>query len=248
MVRAVTGFTKADSSAGPASDAMLMKVDRSARTLREMATEKMRDAILGLHFRPGDRLVERSLCAQLDVSRSVVREVLRHLEAEGLVESSGRGPTVARPTADQARQIYEIRAHLEALAAQACAESGRADLAEALSAALAGIRAAYAEGSIRNVLGATHEFYRLLFEGGGKDVAWGIVCSLNARITQLRSMTIATPGRSQEGPEQMGRIVEAIRAGDGPRAYQACLVHVGRAAEIARMQLMAETSREADQG
>ena len=240
------GPTKVDALDAAVPESITLTIDRSAKTLREMATEKMRDAILSLHFRPGDRLVERDLCARLGVSRTVVREVLRHLEAEGLVESPGRGPMVARPTAAQARQIYEIRAHLEALAAKACAQSGRRDIAPALDAALTRIQAAYASGIVRDVLGATGDFYRILFEGGGKDVAWSIVGSLNARITQLRAMTIGTPGRSQEGPEQMARIVTAIRAGDGPGAYEACLVHVRRAAELAERQLAVEAAGRTD--
>ncbi|WP_163535827.1 GntR family transcriptional regulator, partial [Klebsiella pneumoniae] len=64
-----------------------MRVDRSAKTLRELTLEKMREAIVSLRFRPGDRLVERDLCEQLGVSRTVVREVLRHLEAEGIVQT-----------------------------------------------------------------------------------------------------------------------------------------------------------------
>ena len=64
-----------------------LKVERRTTTLRELALEKMRTAILEAHFQPGERLVERSLCEGLGVSRTVVREVLRHLEAEGLVDS-----------------------------------------------------------------------------------------------------------------------------------------------------------------
>ena len=66
-------------------DALL--IDRPAKTLRQLALEKMREAILTMKFRPGERLVERALCERLGVSRSVVREVLRHLESEGLVET-----------------------------------------------------------------------------------------------------------------------------------------------------------------
>lgn len=57
-----------------------LKIDRSVKTLRELTLEKMRDAILSAYFKPGERLVERSLCEELGVSRSIVREVLRHLE------------------------------------------------------------------------------------------------------------------------------------------------------------------------
>src|SRR5690606_14812258 len=99
-----------------------LKVARNVKTLRELALEKMRDAILTGYFNPGDRLVERTLCEQLDVSRTVVREVLRHLETEGLVETiSHQGPVVASLNADQAAQIYEIRGLLEGHAARLCA-------------------------------------------------------------------------------------------------------------------------------
>lgn len=60
-----------------------IRVERPTKTLRELALDKVRDAIVDGYFRPGDRLVERDLCAQLGVSRTIVREVLRHLESEG---------------------------------------------------------------------------------------------------------------------------------------------------------------------
>ncbi|MBN9065435.1 MAG: GntR family transcriptional regulator, partial [Rhizobiales bacterium] len=58
-----------------------IRVERPAKTLRELALDKVRDAIISGYFKPGERLVERDLCAQLGVSRTIVREVLRHLEA-----------------------------------------------------------------------------------------------------------------------------------------------------------------------
>ena len=51
-----------------------MRVDRSAPTLRELTLEKLRDAISQGIYHPGDRLIERTLCDQLGVSRTVVRE------------------------------------------------------------------------------------------------------------------------------------------------------------------------------
>ncbi|MBI3145489.1 MAG: GntR family transcriptional regulator, partial [Pseudogulbenkiania sp.] len=104
-------------------DSSSLKIDRSVKTLRELTLEKMRDAILSAYFKPGERLVERALCEELGVSRSIVREVLRHLETEGLVESiPHQGPVVATLDADKAAQIYEIRALLEGHAARLCAE------------------------------------------------------------------------------------------------------------------------------
>lgn len=64
-----------------------LKIDAVPVTLRELALTKVRRAIIAGYFKAGDRLVERQLTEQLGVSRSVVREVIRYLEAEGLIET-----------------------------------------------------------------------------------------------------------------------------------------------------------------
>lgn len=211
-----------------------LKVERNTKTLRELVLEKMRDAILGRRFQPGERLVERSLCEQLGVSRTVVREALRHLEAEGLVETlPHQGPVVARLDPEQAAQIYELRAALEALAARACASRATPEDLDRLGAALTQIERAFAVGKLRDVLDATTDFYRTMFLSAGKTVAWAIVQSLNARISHLRMATLSSAGRATTGPAEMRRIVDAIRARDPGAAETACLDHVNQAARIA---------------
>ena len=61
-----------------------LRIEEAPRTLREIALERLRAAIVENRFPPGTRLTERELCEQMGVSRSVVREVIRPLEAEGL--------------------------------------------------------------------------------------------------------------------------------------------------------------------
>ena len=99
-----------------------LRIETPPATLREIALDRMRRAIISGLFEPGQRLVERTLCDQLGVSRSVIREVIRHLEAEGLVEMLAKqGPIVARLNWDDARQISDIRAALESTAVADCA-------------------------------------------------------------------------------------------------------------------------------
>jgi GntR family transcriptional regulator, trigonelline degradation regulator len=218
-----------------------LKIKRPEKTLRELTLEQMRTAIIDGHFKPNERLVERDLCDQLGVSRTIVREVLRHLESEGLVSTGGtRGPVVAQTTTSQAIQIYEIRGVLEGMAASACADhSARKTIADGLQAALERIKAGYERRDMEAVLTETAEFYRQLFEGADRDVAWDIVCSLTARITRLRAMTIRSPERGRDGPAQMQRIVDAIRAGRSADAHGAAQAHIGNAMAIAR-RLLAE--------
>ena len=91
---------------------MLERVEKP-KTLKETALEQLRLAIMIGELAPGERLVERTLCEQLGVSRTVVRECIRHLESEHLVTLSSGGPSVAILERDEIRQIYELRAMFE---------------------------------------------------------------------------------------------------------------------------------------
>ena len=211
-----------------------LRIDRTARTLREQAVERLRDAIMEFQFQPGERLVERVLCDRLGVSRTVVREALRHLESEGLVEViPQQGPAVARLDEGQAIQVYEIRALLEAEAARAAAGRAKPEDVRRLRLANDAIQAAFETGHGRDVLRMTTDFYELLFRIADKPVAWQVVQGLNARINQLRGMTIAQPGRATDAGGEMLRLIEAIAAGDGERAARASYDHVDRVRRLA---------------
>jgi DNA-binding GntR family transcriptional regulator len=87
------------------------------KLVRDKVVDALRQAILDGILKPGRRLTERELTELTGVSRTSVREALRRLQAEGLVEESpSRGLRVALPTAEEIEQIYEIRAELEPLA------------------------------------------------------------------------------------------------------------------------------------
>lgn len=221
------------------SDALpSLKVERRTTTLRELVLEKMRTAILDAHFLPGERLVERALCEELGVSRTVVREVLRHLQAEGLVDSiPNQGPIVAVLDAQTASQIYEIRALLEGDAAMACAERGDEAVISELGECIASIERAFAAHEHGQVRALTMTFYERMFRGGRKAVAWEIVQTLNARINRLRAMTIASDDRGRQAVEEMNRILDAIRRRDPPAARDAAKAHVARVAAIAEQLL-----------
>ena len=88
-------------------------------TLSGRTTELLRERILAGHFGMGERLVEASIARQLRISRGPVREALRQLRAEGLVrEEPRRGSFVVDLTVDDIREIYDLRAAIEARAAR----------------------------------------------------------------------------------------------------------------------------------
>lgn len=215
-----------------------LRIKRTTQTLRELALDMMREAILDLRFKPGERLIERKLVSDLGVSRTVVREVLRHLDSEGLVTvTPNHGPSVAVIDADNARQIYQLRSLLEGMAVRELASKSNAGAAKSLNATLRSIERAFEISDFREVRKQTEKFYATIFESTGLTVAWEIVRNLNARINVLRAMTIASPGRGENSTQELRRIVQAIADNDPDAAEEASVAHITAAHNIAQRRL-----------
>jgi DNA-binding GntR family transcriptional regulator len=216
----------------------LSKITQPPATLRDMVQEQMRDAIIEGHFQPGERLVERPLCEQLGVSRTVIRETIRYLEAEGLVDIlPGKGPIVALLNWQDAQQIYDIRRMLETAAARRCAEQITPDRAARLQAALIQLQEAVGARKPGDMFRATADFYREIFEGAGHHIAWEIVQRLNGRISRLRLMTLSSTERAQPGPDHMHAICAAITSGAPDAAAEAVMRHLNDTRAIAERLL-----------
>ncbi len=224
----------------------LQKIDKAPQTLRDIVQERMRSAIIEGHFAPGERLIERPLCDQLGVSRTVIRETIRFLEAEGLVEIiPNRGPIVATFDWNQAKQIYDIRRQLEASAAAACAESHSAEFADRLSGALRALAATMDDTTWTELLQASTRFYELVFDEAGHTVAWEIVQRLNGRISRLRALTLSAKDRDRPGIDHMTAIHDAILSHDPNAARAAVHSHIADASSTAKRVLSAEAKADA---
>ncbi|MHA6194422.1 GntR family transcriptional regulator [Pseudomonas wadenswilerensis] len=210
------------------------KVNRNPVTLREIVLDKLRSAIMNFHLLPGDRLVERDLCDRLGVSRTSVREALRHLESEGLVEfADAKGPRVAIITLEDARDIYELRCVLEGLIVQLFTLNAKAKDIRALEKALEENRNALTDGELQQVLESVQGFYDVLLEGSGNHVAATQLRQLQARISYLRATSVSQENRRGASNQEMEKIVEAIKSGDPLAAHQASVDHVRAAAKVA---------------
>jgi GntR family transcriptional regulator, trigonelline degradation regulator len=213
-----------------------LRVARDLPTLRDLTTGKLREAIMAQRFKPGQHLVERDLCEQTGVSRSSVREALRHLEAEGLVERRGnRGLFVASITADEARQIYEVRAALEPEMARLFAARATDDDLAMLQASLAGMERAIRNRVIADYVRALDAFFDTLIGGTRNEIAVRIVRTLRARISYLRGITTgrAEAARQRETLRLMKEIADCARRRDGAAIQAQCRAFIERSAAFA---------------
>lgn len=224
-----------------------LAVTRDTPTLRELTTAKLRDAILSLHFKPDQHLVERDLCEKTGVSRTSVREALRQLEAEGLVERRGnRGLFVTSVTAEEAQQIYEVRAALEPEMARLFAERADAQDLQALDGAFRQLAKAGQRDNVRAYVSAYDRFYDVLLQGSGNELARRLLRTLRARITYLRTITTqqADTAYRKHTIELMGQILEAALARNGEQLARRCRSFVERSAKFANAVLGGKPWRE----
>ncbi|GEM35413.1 hypothetical protein NN3_64200 [Nocardia neocaledoniensis NBRC 108232] len=99
-----------------------MAEEPAKKSLRDRAYEELRDRIVDLRLSPGQRLVERDLATELEISRIPLREALQLLEREGLVVIVPRqGAIVAPFTVTDVRDLFDVRESLEVLAARLAA-------------------------------------------------------------------------------------------------------------------------------
>jgi len=204
------------------------------KTLKQSALEHLREAIMLGEFKPGDRLIERVLCEKLKVSRTVIRECIRHLESERLITTiANAGPSIAVLDAAQVAEIYEIRTSLESAAARACARCASDKTIEQLKKYCETIEAHLKAGRILKALAITKLFYKTIFLAGNKAVSWDLVEQLNGRISQLRVLTLGSSNRSTTGPANLKRIATAIAEHNPEAAATACRSHIAEASTIA---------------
>ena len=214
------------------SEDMSLRVGRVAAPLREQVREVLRRAIVEQHLPPGHRLIERELIEQTGVSRTTVREVLRELAAEGLVKTvPQKGAVVAVPSAQEAAELYEVRAALEGLAARRFVEHATPAEVDELAAALAELERVTADGGdIRALLRAKDRFYDVLLRGSRNRAVHEILAGLKARVGLLRTHSLAQPGRAKRSVREIRAIVDAVRVRDADAAARACAHHVEQAA------------------
>ena len=216
--------------------APLPRIEKTAASLRLQVIERLRDAVISGSLSPGQRLTERELTESLGVSRTVVREALRQLEAEGLIEViPNKGPVVRALTAEEAEDIYRIRAVLQGLAARQFVANATPAKIATLQDALDAVVGAYDDGDAERTVATKTAFYELLYQGASSATLSSMLATLRARMWRWRALGLGHPQRSAERSrasiENLRSIVAAIQARDGDAAERITREEANQAAE-----------------
>ncbi|GAB7046229.1 GntR family transcriptional regulator [Catenuloplanes indicus] len=203
-------------------------------SLRDCAYAELRRRIVDLVYAPGQRLFERDLATELSLSRIPLREALQLLRNDGLVVCVPRqGVVVAHFTADDVRDLFDVRESLESLAARLAAARADEDGLARLRASMAAARVALVTGDDPGVAAANARFHRELVAMAGNPLLSAMMRPLEARTQWLFNLT-RRRDLVQQCEEHQG-LYEAVAAGAAERAAALAFAHVasGRAESVA---------------
>jgi len=208
---------------------MLPAMKNDARPRRglgtHMAHETLRERIVNGELAPGARLLEPELAAALQVSRTPVREALRLLEGEGLVQQRSTGGFIVAPLNEEdARQLYAVRAVLDGLAArEACTRWGDEDASE-LRRLVSQMELLAAYPSDVQRLG--WEFHQLVRTIAGNARCTLLLEDMAPHFDRYRTLTTQRPTRRRDAIAEHAAILDAILARDEDGAERRTRDHI----------------------
>ncbi|MFM1654811.1 GntR family transcriptional regulator [Brevibacillus sp. B_LB10_24] len=217
-----------------------MELSVTTESIHAQVTNLLRKAIVSGEFALGEKLSETALSQRLGVSRTPVREALKQLQQEGLVEIIPRvGTCVAKPTEQEISELFTLKEVLEGLAAgQMAKRGGIAELGE-LIGAMNDMEVSVKSGNVDAYVDANDRFHAAIIKGSGNGK---LQYHFNLLINQLPYrrfvyLTLDQPNRLEKSVEEHRQIVQAIKSQDDQLAERMMREHV-RASGEKLMQIM----------
>jgi len=214
-------------------------IDRPS--LHDTIVNRVRTMVYDGDLKPGDKVPERLLCETLGISRTPLREALKVLASEGVLELlPNRGARVAKLTAADVDEMFPVMGALEALAGElACANASEADLAE--------LRALHYQMALHHTRGERAEYFALnqnihekIMGSAGNDLLVAMYEGLAGRIRRARYISSITPERWKQAMAEHEDMLAALEARDGPRLAKVLRGHLQNKCEAVKEALRQE--------
>lgn len=189
--------------------------------------EQLEDDIATGRLTPGARLDEASLAARFGVSRTPVREMLRQLAAQGLVELRPyRGAIVSSPDPKSLMEMFEVMAELEAMCGRLAARRLTEENEKELAATLEACSEAAENGDPDAYYYENERFHRAIYKASGNTFLAEQALILHKRLAPFRRLQLRVRNRLHLSQREHEGIVAAITAGDPDEAEDALRAHV----------------------
>lgn len=199
--------------------------------LADTAYDTLRHQILSGELVHGERLAEEEIAENLGISRTPVREALRRLAAEGLVDvAPNRGASVARWESTDLLEIFDLRAMLESYAAQRATERTTPEFFAALEAICEEMEATYARSkggrALQALASGNRRFHRSIMEAADSPRLLTMIDSLTHVPVVMQTFTQYSPHALERSLHHHREILDAMRAGDATWASSVMRAHI----------------------
>lgn len=193
----------------------------------------LKDRIINLELRPGERLKTVAIAKALDISRTPVREALGRLEQEGLVtRDSGWGYVVKGLSLKEARDIYKVREALEVEAAREAIGNLNDKALDQLAQLLRKAEKHWESGKVKEFRKCTRQFHLSIAHASNNDALKNLIAVIDDRVRLLGAILFDHHlDRGKESLAQNRAILQALKSKDVLAAEQAVRVHVSHARE-----------------
>ena len=193
--------------------------------------EQLRQEIVSGRIVAGATLVESTIAARYNVSRTPVREALRRLEQDDLVEQRDRGLVVRSRSPEEILEIYSVRVVLEGLAARTAAEA-RTEL-DLANLADRNARMLTVDDKDPDAMAAANQlFHQALWASSHNRTLVDMLVRINSHLLRYPATTLASPGRWETVLKDHQRLIDAITARDAETAGSIAETHMAAARDI----------------
>ncbi len=225
-----------------ASDQPTHQTPIARRALHDEVVRRLRDLIVEGELAAGARVPERELCARFGISRTPLREALKVLAAEGLVDlQHHRGAVVSQLTPEAVDDMFQVMGALEALAGEsACRHARDTDIAE-IEALHREMLAHYARQELSEYFRLNQLIHERIIEVAGNPVLSNLYRGLSVRIRRARYMANLSPARWKQAVAEHEQILAALRARDGTRLSRLLKEHLLHKADVVKSVLLGKS-------
>ena len=204
-------------------------LEHKTHTLADQVFERLETDILSEKYARGEILVEMDLCQDLGVSRTPVREALRRLQQEHLVEEYGKGLKVLGVTNEDLEDIMELRLRLEGFAAARAAERITEEQLKELKETLDLQEFYLTKQDTDHIKGMDSKFHELIYKFSDSVVIYDTLLPLHKKVQRYRKKSVENNSRATASVEEHRAIYEALAAHDPKAAEKAILNHTQNA-------------------
>jgi len=179
-----------------------------------LVLRKLENAILAGYFKPRERLVERDLLAHFDVSRTIIREVLKMLEAKGLVRITPyRGAIVVDLTAEEVEEIFFLRQKLEAIAARLVVENTTRMEIQRVKRLCKELEK-HLSKKTDQMIEKDNEFHRALFQASENSHLNEMIDHLSTKVHMVKFNAWSLPNRVEQSILEHRAMIAALERRD----------------------------------